>query len=81
MRAARRRALPASAFAYPASRKYPIDTKRRARNALSRSAQSGTSGTYTHVARAVRARWGESIPTVGRKRGTVTRAGYAKGRR
>ena len=72
----RRKALPRSAFAYPRTRKYPIDTKKRARNALARAAQSGTSGTYAHVARAVRKRYGNSVASVGRKRGTVTSPGY-----
>lgn len=80
MKAARRRKLPASAFAYPSKRAYPIDTKARARNALARAAQSKTSGSYAHVARAVRKRYGNQIPTVGRKRGTVSRPGYRKGK-
>jgi hypothetical protein len=80
MKAKKRKALPNSAFAYPKARKYPIDTKARARNALSRAAQSGTSGSYTHVAKAVRAKYGNAIPTVGRARGTVSHAGYAKRR-
>jgi hypothetical protein len=80
LRAARRRKLPPSAFAYPRSRRYPIDTPKRARNALARAAQSGTSGSYTHVARAVRRKWGNTVATVGRKRGTVTRPGYRKGK-
>jgi hypothetical protein len=77
----RRNALPASAFAYPASRRYPIDTKARARNALARAAQPGTSGSYAHVARAVRRKWSDKIPTVGPTRGTVTRPGLRRGRR
>lgn len=80
LRAARRRQLPSSAFAYPSSRSYPIDTPARARNALARAAQSGTAGSYAHVARAVRKRYGNRIASVGRARGTVTRAGYRKGR-
>lgn len=79
MRAATRKALPASAFAYPRTRKYPIDTPARARNALSRAAQKKTSGTYRHVAEAVRRRYGDKIATVGRARGTTTRAGYRTG--
>ena len=65
--AKQRRKLPASAFAYPAKRAYPVPTKGQARkagisesqrlglhrNALSRAAQKGTSGSYTHVARHV----------------------------
>jgi hypothetical protein len=65
--AKQRRKLPDSAFAYPTQRKYPVPTKTQAkragisetqrlglhRNALSRSAQSGTHGSYSHVARKV----------------------------
>lgn len=61
--AKKRRSLPRSAFAYPRTRKYPIDTKARARNALARAAQKGTSGSYAHVARAVRKRYGSAIKT------------------
>lgn len=49
--------LPASAFAYPKSRAYPINTPARARAALSRAAQRNTSGSYAHVARAVKRRY------------------------
>lgn len=80
LKARRRSKLPASAFAYPRTRKYPIDTVARARNALARAAQSGTSGTYAHVARKVRARYGNKVATVGRKRGTVSSPGYRKGK-
>jgi hypothetical protein len=79
LKAARRKKLPSSAFAYPKTRKYPIDTPKRARNALARAAQSGTSGSYQHVARRVRARYGNKIASVGKKKGTVTRPGYRKG--
>ena len=62
--------LPPSAFAYPSTRSYPVPTKAQAkkagisekarlamhRNALSRAAQAGTSGSYGHVASKVRAR-------------------------
>jgi hypothetical protein len=62
--AAQRNRLPNSAFAYPKQRKYPVPTKTQAakagiserqrlglhRNALSRSAQTGTTGSYRHVA-------------------------------
>jgi hypothetical protein len=73
--------LPSSAFAYPRTREYPINTKKRARNALSRAAQRGTSGSYAHVARAVRKRYGNKVASVGKKRGTVSRPGYRKRRR
>jgi hypothetical protein len=68
--AKQRAKLPNSAFAYPKARKYPVPTKSQAkkagisekqrvglhRNALSRSAQSTTSGSYGHVARHVNRR-------------------------
>jgi hypothetical protein len=79
LRAAQRTRLPRSAFAYPRQRKYPIDTLARAKNALARAAQSKTRGTYQHVARAVRRRYGEKVVSVGRKRGTVSSPGYRKG--
>lgn len=79
--AKRRASLPSSSFAYPKSRKYPIDTPARARNALARAAQSGTSGSYAHVARKVRARYGNTVASVGRSRGTVSGPGYRKGRK
>jgi hypothetical protein len=70
--------LPSSAFAYPRTREYPINTPKRARNALARAAQRGTSGSYSHVARAVRRRYGNRVATVGRRRGTVSSPGYRK---
>lgn len=36
---------------------YPIDTRKRARNALSRAAQKGTSGSYATVERKVNRRY------------------------
>jgi hypothetical protein len=62
--------LPPSAFVYPSARKYPVPTKAQARkagiserdriathrNALSRAAQKGTSGSYARVARKVNSR-------------------------
>ena len=77
--AKRRNRLPDSAFAYPATRTYPIDTLRRARNALARAAQPQTAGSYQHVARAVRKKWGNAVVSVGTKKGTVTRPGTRKG--
>ena len=78
--ARKRRSLPRSSFAYPKKRAYPIDTPARARAALSRAAQKGTSGSYSTVARAVRRKYGNRIASVGRKRGTVSRAGYRRRR-
>lgn len=77
----RRGKLPSTAFAYPKARKYPIDTPARARNALARAAQPGTSGSYPHVARAVRARYGNRVASVGRSRGTVSSPGYRRAKR
>lgn len=53
MTAARRRRLPRSSFAMPSVRKYPIDTKARARAALAYSARKDTAGSAAHVRRAV----------------------------
>ena len=76
-----RKSLPRSAFAYPSKRSYPIDTPSRARNALARAAQKGTKGSYQHVAKAVRRKYGNRIASVGRARGTTSRPGYRKGKR
>jgi len=38
----RRQELPASEFAIPSERKYPLDTKNRARDALSRASQNAS---------------------------------------
>jgi len=80
MKAAKRKKLKSKDFAYPSKRKYPIDTKARAKNALARAAQSGTSGSYEHVAKAVRARYGDSVASVGPTKGTVSAPGYRKGK-
>jgi len=57
---ARRQSLPASRVGYPKSSRvgkgrnaYPLDTKARARNALSRAAQSNTAGSYRTIERKV----------------------------
>ena len=68
LRAKSRKRLPASAFAYPGQRKYPIHDKAHARNALARAAQSKTFGSYSHVARKVKARYGSAIAVRGSKR-------------
>lgn len=74
--------LPSSAFAYPSQRKYPVPTKAQAkkagiserqrvglhRNALARAAQSGTTGSYPHVARKVKARSGGKVASVKRRK-------------
>jgi hypothetical protein len=80
--AARRKKLPDSAFAYPKQRKYPLDTLRRARNALSRAGQRNTFGNYGHVARAVARKWGAAVASVvpKAKRKGITRRGRAPSR-
>jgi hypothetical protein len=63
--AGRRARLPASQVVYPKSSRvggkgrnsYPIDTKARARAALSRAAQSKTAGSYRTVERKVNRRY------------------------
>lgn len=77
MKAARRKALPDSAFAYK-NRTYPIDTVKRARAALSLAGKRTTRGSYSHVAKAVRAKYGDRIASVGPTKGTTTRPGYRK---
>ena len=72
--------LPGSAFAYPKQRKYPINTVKRQRNALARAGQKGTFGSYSHVARRIRARGGK-VKTVTGPRGTTSRPGYRKRRK
>jgi len=70
--------LPRSAFAYPSRRAYPINTVGRARSALARAASTGNAGTYSHVARAVRNRYGNRVASVGPRRGTLSGPGYRK---
>lgn len=53
MKASKRNKLRKSQFALPSKRKYPIDTKARAKNALARAAQKNTEGAYSTVRAAV----------------------------
>jgi hypothetical protein len=57
-----RKSLPAKAFAEPDKKKYPIEDKAHARNALSRVAQSGTPAEKAKVKRAVKKKY----PSIGR---------------
>ena len=52
-----RRRLPNRAFAQPAQRKYPINDRSHARNALARVAQHGTPAQKARVRAAVRRRY------------------------
>lgn len=70
MRARTRAAIPASSFVYPPGSKvggkrgkYPINTQKRARAALSYSARSDTVGSYRTVKAAVARRY----PSIGKK--------------
>jgi len=55
--AKKRRRLPRSSFALPSKRAYPIDTKARARAALSYSARRDTVGAASTVRAAVTKRY------------------------
>jgi hypothetical protein len=57
MKASRRKKLPKSSFALPSKRKYPIDTKARARAALAYSARKDTVGSPKTVRAAVLKRY------------------------
>ena len=76
MTSKRRKALPKSAFAIPSKRLYPIDTKARARSALSYAARSSTRGSYSTVRKAVLKRYPSMKATTGAKpkRGSVKRS-------
>jgi len=54
---AQRNALPRSDFAQPSKRKYPINDRSHARNALSRVAQHGSPSQKARVRAAVRRRY------------------------
>ena len=56
---AQRNKLSTSEFALPAQRKYPVDTKNRARNALSRVSEYGDSATKAKVRAKVHAKFPE----------------------
>jgi hypothetical protein len=83
----KRSSLPSSAFAIPSKRLYPINTKRRARAALSYAARPTTRGSYSTVRRAVLKRYPALKATAGTSRpakGSVTRSakrGTARKRR
>lgn len=66
MTARKRKRLPKSSFALPGKRKYPVDTKARARNALARVAQHGTAAEKKAVKSKVRKRY-PSIAVGGKK--------------
>lgn len=64
--AATRNALPSSDFVFKKSRKFPIEDKSHARNALSRAAHKGGS-----VEKKVRAAVHRKFPGIGKKSGKM----------
>lgn len=52
-----RRKLPKSSFGLPSKRKYPLDTKARAQNALARAAQNESKATQKTIRARVTKRW------------------------
>jgi hypothetical protein len=58
-----RKEIPAKSFAEPDKRKYPIENKAHAKNALSRVSQSGTTAEKTKVRAAVKKKY----PSLGKK--------------
>jgi hypothetical protein len=59
--------LKSSQFAYPKTRKYPINTAKRARAALSYSSRKGTAGSYSHVLRRIKQSSNASVRAVGKR--------------
>jgi len=59
-----RKRMKSSSFAIPGKRKYPINDKAHARNALARVAQHGTPKEKAQVRRAVKRKY----PSIGRKK-------------
>lgn len=59
----KRKSLPKNDFAEPSKRKYPINDKSHARNALSRVAQHGTPAEKKKVRSAVHRKY----PSIGKK--------------
>lgn len=90
-----RKKLPSSAFALPGQRKYPMPTKSQAKkagiseaqrvrlgkNALARSTNKRTAGSYPKIAKVARSRFGEKIASTSKSRGTTNKPGTRKKRR
>jgi len=62
LNAAKRKRLPSSSFAEPGKRKYPINDKAHARNALARVAANGTPAEKKQVRAAVKRKY----PSIGK---------------
>ncbi|MFJ4637601.1 hypothetical protein ACIP69_18505 [Streptomyces hygroscopicus] len=65
----KRKQLPKNSFALPGKRKYAVDTKARARNALARVQQHGSPAEKKAVRAKVRARYSSIGKTGRRKKG------------
>lgn len=52
-----RKKLPKSKFALPGARRYPIDTKARAKNALARASQNESKATQKTIRARVTKKW------------------------
>ena len=65
--AKQRKKLPKSSFALPGKRKYPVDTKARARNALARAAQNESKATQKKIRAKVTKRY-PSLKKSGKKK-------------
>ena len=61
------RRLPSSAFAYPRTREYPINTAKRARAALAFAGRSTTSGSRATVLRRIKASKNPAVRAVGKR--------------
>lgn len=69
-----RASLPASAFVFPAQRRYPIHDAAHARNALARVSQFGSSTEKGKVRRAVGRKWGGKVQVSGKRRPMAKRS-------
>lgn len=69
-----RKALPTSEFAEPAKRKYPINDKNHAKNALARVAQNGTPAEKKEIESKVKSKF----PTIGKSKRRSISDGYMK---
>ena len=81
MKAKTRKKLPPKAFADRKAKKFPIKTPKQARASLRAAGRKDTAGSYRKVAKKVRGRHGEKVPSVGPKKGSVTKPGFRKGRK
>lgn len=76
---ASRSQLPKSAFAIPSKRLYPINTKKRARAALSYSARPDTRGSYSTVRKAVIKRYPSLAKASQKRKGATTTRSAQRG--